>query len=482
MKTLELLALLRLKEMRQFEIAVINTHKRDSLIKLYQYLKKQKKINKEKLFIKVFGNKYTPKQDSLLRNEFRLLNKELELFFSELQWIKEQQDHPERAQFLLLQLYQERQQKHLYEQQWRKLYKKAQQEQLYALKVQLVNSYVDYHSQHSNIEVKFYHELEDLIQEGLEACSAHSQEQHKTLERSFGFIQRNLWALNSGEYTMKPLPQLYEMLVPLENDALIDFYAIMIQASYYSSGEEKLGLLQQTLVQAEALKDHPRYKDLGERIQNIQATLALEYYILKRYKEADSIYKNIIKTPILGSIRSQIGISFNYFANLLGLAAFERAIDWYQQQVTQWDILPAVANKARYMVCWAYHETAQYKKALNLLLLHQTFEPSEGEFAYARLLLSITYSALGELELAEREVYNLLQNTRYKTFKEHISIAYSKFIHQYFLALHTLDADKRNAKLQQTRIELEEMYQANLSFSSTFLYRWLVRHLDAAAL
>ncbi len=468
--------------MRQFETTVIKTHKRDRLIQLYQYLKKHKKLNKEKISIKIFGNKYDSKNDSLLRNELRLLNKELEFFFLEIQWLKEQQERPERAQFLLLQLYQERQQTHLYEQQWRKLYKKAQQEQRYGWKMQLVNSYFDFHTQHTNTEVGFYQELEAIIQEGLEACSAHSQEQHKRLERSFGFIQRNLWALNSGDYNIQQPPQFYKMLVPLENDSLIDFHAITIQASYYSSGEEKLHLLQQALAQAAALKNYPRYEELGERIQNLQATLALEYYILKRYKEADSIYQELIKPPILGSIRSYIGITFNYFTNLLGLAAYERAIDWYQQQEQRWSTLSLIANKARYMVCWAYHETEQYEEALTLLLHHDIQERSEGEFAYARLLLSITYAALDEQELAEREVYNLLQNTRYKTFKENISIAYSKFIHQYFLALHTLDADKRNSKLEQIRTELEAMYQANLSFSSTFLYRWLVQHLDAAAL
>lgn len=482
MKTLELLALLSSKEKRQFENTVIKTHKRNSLVQLYRFLKKNKEVDKDKLFVKVFGHKYDSKQDSLLRNELRLLNKELENFFSDLQWLREQQNNPERAQLLLLQLYSERQQEHLFEQHWRKLYKKAKEEQRYELKVELINAYFDYHSRYSNVAADLYQQLEELIEEGLEACSAQSQEEHKNLEARYGFLERNLWAINSGQYELKQPPKFYEMTSKVENDAFIAFSSIATQASYYATGEDKLPLLKQAIAQGQALENSPQYERIRERLQNLQVTLGVEYYILKRYEEANVIYERVLSRPLLGSIRSRVGTTFNYFTNLLGLKNYEQAIICYREQESLWMNLPPVAYKAQYMVCWAYHETKQYKAALDLLLSHNIQQRSEGEFAYARLMLSITYAALGEQELAEREVYNLLQNTRYKDFKESISIAYSKFIHQYFLAMHTLDPDKRNAKLAQIRADLEEMYRANLNFSSTFLYRWLVQHLEAAAL
>ncbi len=481
-KTLELLTLLSSKERRQFESTVIKPHKRESLIKLYRYLKKHQELDKKELFVKVFGYKYDSKEDNLLRNELRLLNKELEQFFTDIQWQQQQQEDPDRAQLLLLQLYLDRQQAHLFEQQWRKLFKKAQEEQRYELKITLINSFFDYHTQYSNTEVDLYQQLETLLEEGLKSCTAQLQEQYKLFGLRYGFLQRNLWALNSGEYTIKEVPVHYQLLTPTENEALVTFYDLATQGCYYTTGKEKIERLQQALQQAATLQQSPRYDELKERIQNIRATLGLEYYILKRYQEADAIYRRLLEQPLLGTIRSRIGITFNYFTNLLGLEAHERAIDWYQQQETLWENIPPVYYKAQYMVCWAYHEQERYEEALALLLSHNIHQRSEAEFAYARIMLSITYSALEEHELAEREVYNLLQNIRYKTFKEHISIAYCKFIHQYYLALHSLDPDKRNTKLQQIRTDLEAMYRANLSFSSTFLYRWLVQHLEAATL
>lgn len=482
MKTLELLRLLSSKERRQFESTVIKSHKRASLTKLYQYLKKNPEMDKKKLFVKVFAQQYNFKQDSLLRNELRLLNKEIEAFFTELQWLKEQQEQPEKAQLLLLQLYKDRKQENLYEQQWRKLYKKAQQEQLYGLKVTLINSYFSYHSQHSNAEIELYTALEELVEEGLSANSAYFQEQQQQLRFFYGFLQRNLFALHSGNYNQKQPPQYYQLLLPLENEELVDFYQLSTQACYYIRGEQKIELLKEVLKKAVTLKNHPRFEELDERIQNIRSTLALEYYILKRYEEADAIYQKIITAPLLGSIRSKIGITFNYFVNLLGLEDYERAIDWYEQQKEQWQSNVPVAYKAHCMICWAYHDINQPEKALDTLLHNPTHHRSEGEFAYTRLMLSITYEALGEEELAEREVYNLLQNTRYKEFKETVSLLYAKFIHQYYLALHTLDPDKRNSKIEQIRKDLEEMYQANLTYASTLIYRWLVGKLAAATL
>lgn len=482
MKTLELLRLLSSKEKRQFEDAVIKSHKRVSLTKLYQYLKKNAEVDKKKLFVKVFGQEYNSKQDSLLRNELRLLNKEIEAFFAELQWQKEQQKQPEKTQLLLLQLYKERKQESLYEQQWKKLYKKATQEKLYGLKVKLINSYFSYHSEHSNAEIEFYEELEQLVEEGLSACSAYAQEQQKQLEFSYGFLQRNLFALNSGDYEQKQAPQYYQLLLPLENEELITFHNLSIQACYYKRGEERIQLLKELLKKAAVLATHPRFAELKERVQNIKTTLGLEYYILKRYEEADAIYQQIINQPLLGSTRSKIGITFNYFVNLLGLGDYERAIAWYEQQKESWQFNAPVAYKAHCMICWAYYDINQPEKALDTLLNNPTHHRSEGEFAYTRLMLSITYEALGEQELAEREVYNLLQNTRYKEFKESIPIIYAKFMHQYYLALHTLDADKRNSKIKQIRADLEEMYQANLSYASTLIYKWLVEKLATAIL
>jgi hypothetical protein len=481
-KTLELLALLSPKEKKQFERTVIKIHKRARLVELYRYLNKHSTIDKEKLFAKVFGCQYHSKQDNLLRNELRLLNKEIELFLIDIEWLKEQHTHPERAQLLLLQSYFDREQTHLFEQQWRKLYKKAQQEQRYSLLIELLDLYFDYHVRYSNVEFDSYQQLATLIEEGLHACAAQLQEQTKYFELRYGFIQRNLWALQSGQYTMKKAPIFFDATAPLENEALVHFLADSNEGSYYTNGEEKIELLQKALAQSESLKNHPRYGELRERIQNLQASLALEYYILKRYEEADRIYQTLVQSPIVGNIRTQIGITFNYFTNLLGLEAYERAVEWYQQQKELWANIEPIAYKGQYMVCWAYHQLGQHETALDLLVDHNIQERSEADFAYARLLLSITYHALQEQELAEREVYNLLQNTRYRTFKEHISVSYAKFIHQYFLAIHTLAPEKRNAKIEQTRQELEEMYRSNLSFSSTFLYRWLIQHLKAAIL
>lgn len=482
MKTIEILQLMTNSELKHFEKKVINSHKRDSLRKLYLYLKKYQKIEKESAFFKVFNVQYTPKKDALFRNELRLLNRELELFMVEQSWKKQLSINSDETQLSLIKIYLERKEFSLFEQTWKKLYKKAQEDRLYNLKVELINLFFTYKTTSSEFDIDVYLDLKSLLEEALKARVAGMQVDYKELELKDAFVQRNLYALTGRKYKFQRVSQDYHRENPLESDTMVTFLDYRIQ-SYFLSGVEKINILQKALEYAKSLEEqYPKHPSLDESITMTEITVGLEYFLLKQYQQADEIYTHILdKTKILSQAK-RITVYFNYISNLICLEAYDRAIEWYEINNEAWKSVPQVVYRVQYMICWAYIMQDEFDKPIEMLLEHNIQQRPENDFVYARLLLTILYYSKEEIELAERESYNLVQNHRYKTPKEETFIEYSKLFYQHIQAIYVLEEEKRNSKLKEVQAKLDLMFETNPSSASTMMYRWLTRQNEQAIL
>lgn len=467
-------------ELKSFEKKVIKTHKRETLKKLYLYLKKHRKIEKETTFVKVFSAPYTSKKDALLRNELRLLNRELELFMVEQAWKKRLSIHSNETQWSLIEIYLERKEFGLFEQTWRKLYKKAQQEYLYALKVDLINLFFEYKTSHSELDSDIYHDLKKLLEEALSATVAQMQVNYKELELKDAFVQRTLYGLSGQKYIYQKPTTYYHRENKLENDDRVAFLDFRIQ-SYFLNGPEKIEILQKALESAKFLeKKHPKDVALKESIVMTEITVAIEFFILKQYEKADVLYLKAFSSKIEFPVEKKIAIYFNYISNLIGLEAYDRAIDFYETNKEVCIEFPKVFYRIQYMLCWAYIMKGEYEKPMDMLLEQNIQQRPENDFIYARLLLTILYYSTEQVELAEREAYNLVQNHRYKTPKEETFIEYSKLIYQHIQGIYILEANKRNEKLKETQRKLDSMYHANATSASTMMYRWLTAQNEQA--
>lgn len=473
MKTIEILQLMTKSELKHFEKKVINSHKRSTLKKLYLHLKKHQKVEKETTFVKVFNAPYTSKKDALLRNELRLLNRELELFIVEQEWRKKLSVNSNETQLSLIRIYLERKEFNLFEQAWKKLYKKAQEEHLYTIKIQLINLFFTYKISVSEFETDLYYELKELLEEALRCTVSQMQVDYKELELKDAFVQRNLYALTGQKFENERVKAYYFRENHLDNDVVVEFLDYRIQ-SYFLSGIEKINILQKSLDSAKlAKKKYPKYPLIHTSITMIGITIGLEYFLLKEYKKADECYIQILDKTAVLSVEKRAAVYFNYISNLICLAAYDRAIEWYESSDEEWREVPQVAYRTQYMLCWAYIMQEEYEKPMSMLLEHNIQQRPENDFIYARLLLTILYYSTQQMELAEREVYNLIQNHRYKTPKEETFIEYSKLFYQHIQATHVLESDKRNQRLKETQHKLDVMYRANLTSTSTMMYRWL---------
>jgi hypothetical protein len=469
-------------ELKNFEKKVINSHKRNSLKKLYLYLKKHQKVEKETAFVKVFNAPYTSKKDALLRNELRLLNKELELFMVEQAWKNELSINSNETQLSLIRIYLERSEFSLFEQTWRKLYKKAQGERLYSIKVELINLFFKYKTNYAEIDSDLYQDLKTLLEEALSATVAQMQVDYKELELKDAFIQRTLHAQTGRKYAYQKLPTYYQRGDKLENDDIVAFLDFRIQ-SYFLDGLEKVEILEKALACSTTLEErYPRHESLKESIVTTEITVALEFFLLEEYEKADKIYLQVLEKEVDFPLIKRSGIYFNYISNLICLEAYDRAIAFYEGNEAACIKTPKVQYRIQYMLCWAYIMRGEYDKPMKILMGHNIQERPENDFLYARLLLAILYYSMEQLELTEREVYNLIQNHRYKSLKEETFIDYSKLIYQHIQAIHILEADKRNNKLKETQRKLDLMYNANPNSASTMMYRWLTKQNERSML
>ena len=475
MKTKTLINILSLKERKRFEESVIKNHKRTSLKKLYAYVKKNKTLNKEKLSPILFDSNYDEKKEVLIRNELRLLNKELETFLAEKQWLKALQDNSCQTDITLLKVYLERQEFALFEQTWRKTYKQVLKEQLYDLQAEMTDLFLQYKIAIAEVSLDCYQEINDLLQEGLKAIAAQGLETYKKLELKHAFAQRTLYVLNPNRKMQVVQPYL---VVQNNTETIEEFrqYIDCIIQSYLLDGLDKIAVLTQATKIAQALISINKYKYLEASIFMTKATVALEYFHLGQYQEACDLYLACLEKFTLIPQKNRAPVAFNYLSALVFLENHQEAIHLYEQHQQLFEQLPALFYKATYAVCWSYMLSNQHHLAINLLLQYVSRERPENDYLYGRLLLGVVYCDNGDLELAERAFYNFNQSCRYKAPVANCQKELGKVLYQYTQALHLVDKEKITQKMYTIQKKLNQIIDT--VNTSKHFYKWLNRRLE----
>lgn len=475
MKTKILINILTPKERKIFEENVIKKHKRKSLQKLYDYVKKNKNIDKDKLSPILFDSIYSAKQDVLIRNELRLLNKELETFLAEKQWLKALNKNSCQADVTLLKVYLERQEFSLFEQTWRKTYKQIIKEQLYDLQAQMTVLFLEYKIAIAEVSLDCYQEINTLLQEGLQAIASQGLETYKKLELKYAFVQRTLYVLNPTRNMEVLAPYL-----KVENNVAVseDFrqYVDYIIQGYLLEGLEKIDVFTKATAIAQTLMELPKYRYLEGSIIMTKATIALEYFHLEQYKAASELLATCLENIALIPKNNRAPVVFNYLSTLIFLEKHQIAIDFYQDQHNLFEQAPALFYKATYSICWAYMLSNQHDLAINLLLQHVSRERPENDYLYGRLLLGVVYCDNQDLELAERAFYNFNQSCRYKAPVTNCQQELGKVFYQYTQALHLIDKEKFHQKLERIQKNLNAIIDpAN---TSKRFYKWLNDNIE----
>lgn len=481
MKTNILIHSLSKKEQQFFEKNVIKNHKRKTLQKLYKALKKANNLDKEVLYKKVFGDPYTTKKDALLRNELRLLNNAIELFLVESKWREELEPKSVKFQLDLLAIYLQKKNFSLFEQLWRKLYKKVTTERLYSEKVRLVHLWLDYNLQKEEFDFEVYKELRKLLEVGLAATLSEHQEQFKKLEVKHAFVERVMRALNV-EYRPKGQPYHFDITPDLENKD-ITTYLNQVILNYSLDGKEKIAAGEKALEHTSAIYNYEKYAEFAESVLLLKGNIGLEYFLSKEYEKANQIYRSLLQESDKIPLNKRVAFFYNHFVNLICLGNYQQALEWRKENKSNWIQNPSIYYRVQFLSCWCYIFQEDYQTPMELLSSSDIYERPENDFMYAKTLLAIMHFHHGDFEFAERELYNLKQKNRYQRPMEEIYVHYARLFYRHLQALKELNPPKRNRRLDKLIEELDEFYISELGHTASVLYyKWYMRENQRARL
>lgn len=470
MKSKELIKILTSKERQLFEQTVIKNHKRKSLKKLYKALKKVHTPEKQQLFEQVFELPYQEKKDAVLRNELRLLSSAIELFLVQQQQLSTINLQDYTTKFSLLQVYAERQEWGYFEQLWQKLYKSAVQEQYYEQQVELLQLWLQQKILTGENDQAWFELLQTQLDKAQMALEAHFQEQFLKLQVKQGFVQRNIYALNPSY--VPQLPTVPTSSTALPNQEALD-YLQLVANSYLLHGAAKIEQLKKALQHQPFLTKHKAYQDLSLDSISVQANMAIEYFLQKDYMTAHDTYLAILpKIETLPPVKST-AILFNYMVNLICLGEYEQALIIYQSNSTSFGDNERFKYRVLYFKAWCHILLGDYEQALDLVLQSQPQNRPHQDGIYGRMLLSILYSMLGDLELAERELYNIKQKHQYSALQEPFFVGCATLFYKLTQLQYLPASEKRTQKIKQLQEEMQEKYgQGDNTTNSTLMLRW----------
>ncbi len=477
MKAKVLLDLFTPKEHLLFEKTVIRLHKRKRLKKLYQVLKKELPPSKEVLYKKVFEVPYEDKKDALLRNELRLLSNAVELFLVQQRELAQINLQQYATKLSLLHIYAERQQWDYFEQLWQRLYKTAVQEQVYQQQIELVQLWLKEKLLIGENSEALFQEIKTQLNITQTAIWARFQEEYYRLRVKQGFVERNLYALNPRyNATLPDYPAPSPM--PLPNQPSINFLRLWAD-SYLLHGSDKIQQLEQALDYEPYLQQHAAYHDLYDDTISIRSNIAIEYFLQKKYAQANVTYQQLLVRIKEFSPNRKSAFLYNYMVNLVCLGSYQKALDLHRDYQETFSENDRVKYRALYFKAWAHILLKQYPQALDVVLKSQPQDRPHQDAIYGRMLLSILYSMLGELEMAERELYNIKQKHQYNALQEPFFVGCAGFFYRLAQVRYLPPSDKKKQKIQLLQAELHEQYgQGDNTTGSTLMLRWFQQVTD----
>ncbi len=399
------------EEIEEIQFALRQDQKEDYLFLLDQ-LKKEETPDKKQLFESLHKRPYSKKEDYLIRNKVSGLSKYLEHQLAKTQTdaLLQKEDH--HFQMAVLRSLLVRHAFELFEKTLKQYLRTAKNQQQHQHIADLILLYVEFRRAHQEVKPKEFLPIRDLLAE------AFQQHQFAERERRYQFT-RELWFTNwvlMRAFPEKKAQYLEEIKAPEQIAPPTPLpphlrYLELLHQSYYQSGEEKIATLQ-TLISL-----HPnciRHPDEESRLfLRLHAMIGLEYFLLRRFPEADQYYGEVLLQMERKRELLQMDVLFNISSNLLALDQFKRMVklfERYEKEILQ---SPVVEFVFWFNTALA-HLFLQNTDAAHNLLPQDLQQRGLSEQFYGRIIYAFIYYQWEDLELCERELTNILQKIRYK--------------------------------------------------------------------
>lgn len=477
MKTIDLLNSLEGREKKDFE-AVIKTHKRERLKKLYFFLKKrlgkESEPQKEVLYEAIFGKKYEASKSYLIRNELRLLNEELEDFLVKRQLEKTFKTNPNLYNLWLLRMLKEKGLKVEFEIHYKKSIAKAKEDLQYELMDKMMTLYLQNLIVNTEITQELY---ENTIHTGyverIKWIQKDAVRKIRATEVMKAFTERTIQVTNAS-FPFTDLQNTIDLQLEHVNDNY-SRYLHLYALSFRQQGLEKIQTLQAAL---EYLENYTQPEPPVEnRKLFLLATIALEYYLMSNHQAANDYYLQTLHYAQSTKQTLRISVIFNYFSNCIRLEKYAKAINLFETHEAAITSNERVHYRFLCLKAMCHIFLQNPNKALDSIPSNIQQRP-DAQYYYFRLVQIIAFCELEDEETAMRECQNFLKMYRYHAHHE-IDMDYAtitKFLLHYAKAKMDVP-EKAKLDLEKLKKEVHAFVQEQ-KYAGNFLPMvWLVERL-----
>ncbi|MCB9191337.1 MAG: hypothetical protein H6603_05130 [Flavobacteriales bacterium] len=479
-RTVALAALLSSKEMKVFS-SHLNEGKRASLPLLFDAIcvglksSKPNSLEKETLFKKAFNEAYSKDQDYLLRNEFRLLSKELTGFLAIEQTKKAMRDDVLEEKRLVLQSYIDRKAHDLFDREWQKVVEDSKDELRLDVAIDIQKLAIEHLVSTRQATVENYNQLLELLADHQQTLQQHFAHQHLFGKHKQAFAERTLQAIGS-DIQVSPLEVIsINPADEKQNDAFANHFAALTKA-YAHRGEEKIELLKNAAGFVSEINS--KSFDRNAALATVNAAIALEYFLLRELEASLPFHQKALEFGSGLEGGKLISFVFNYLSTLIRLERHEQAIALINEYASVWEKLPRMRDRFLCLKAMC-HVFENDPKAAEDCIPDDRKAGGLDHYYYYRFIQIIVLFQKGKPELAMNEAENFEHTVRYNDKDED----YLRLI-QAMKKLLMLNSEKptiseevysdKAEKLKQSLSEASESAFADRAL----LYRWIVAELN----
>ncbi len=468
MRAKELTEILSKKEKKEFEVR-LKHHSRVSLLPLYLELSENEVPTKESLFISFAQKKYRKENDYLLRNELRLLSKEIEMFLTEMEARNRFANNDICVRMWLLERMLEHHRIHEFELEWKELMKIAELKADTFSAMQLSKIYSEYRLKHTEINAAEIEMHLSLLNTQNEAIHLYLDEELSETIIKQNFLIANMRAINAKvDENKKSLIKL-----PVKQLKQIIEYNHLKAKSYLIRGIEKINLL------IELIKLHEKTSKYRSRspheLSNIYGNIGLEYFLQKNYSKANDYYNKAI-AAVKDDVPN-LGLLYNYAINTMMLGKYKTMQNIYANYKNEIEQSDKTKHRFRYFAAISFLLDNNHNKAFNLLENDLLKRPAH-EYYYYRIVYAMVYFDSKEYLLAERELNNILQSIRKNknaVFEDkNLVMVFLRLVQVVFKFSNTSSYQK---KLNEISQKISDMQKDKSNFS-VIIYQWLTTRIE----
>jgi uncharacterized protein YifE (UPF0438 family) len=475
-RTVALTALLSSKEMKVFANQ-LSEGKRTSLLPLFDAIcvglksSKPNSLEKETLFKKAFNEAYSKDQDYLLRNEFRLLSKELSGFLAIEQTKKAMRDDVLEEKRLVLQSYIDRKAHDLFEREWQKVVEESKEQLRLDIALDIQKLAVEHLIGTRQATVENYDQLLELLADYQQTLQKHFTHQHLFGKHKQAFAERTLQAIGAN-VQVSPL-EIISINSSDEklNDAYANHFAALTKA-YAHRGEEKIELLKKAAGFATDINS----KSFNQKaaLATVNAAIALEYFLLRELEASLPYHQKALEFGAGLDDGKLISFVFNYLSTLIRLERNEQAIELINEYASVWEKLPRMRDRFLCLKAMC-HVFENDPKAAEGCIPEDRKAGGLDHYYYYRFIQIIVLFQKGKPELAMNEAENFEHTVRYNDKDED----YLRLIQamKKSLALKSeqavIDEETFSEKAEKLKQSLSEASEGAFA-DRALLYRWIL--------